>query len=319
MSNIALICDDLYAMPTAVTIRSIINQVSRSAKYNVYVCTFSLSEENISRLESLSCEQCRVIVKHLDINDYQDKIKLISQRSHVTPSALIKFELPDIFPDLQRILYIDSDIIIKSSLDVLFDLDIKDYYLAASFELWKHLDNLYYNLNWNKHTDFYFNSGVLLINLQLMREDEISNKLWYYKIHQAKTTLMDQESFNAVCGSKTFQLGIKWNFNPIFLNAKFIKIINRIYSTSYKTVEDILEDAAIIHYVGKTDKPWVYESANLRTYWKKCYEDLGWQSVLTLEKLNNGDSGSPFWKIIIKSHGLKGLVCYVINRLLRRI
>lgn len=318
-NNVVLICDDNYAMPTAVCIRSLIDNGIRGLKCVVYVCSFSLSEENRGRIESLSTNNCKVLVKLLNKADYASKIEKVSQKSHVTPSALIKFELPQIFSEIGRLLYIDSDIIIKNNIKALFDIDLSEHYLAASFELWKHLDKLYYSLNWKKHTDFFFNSGVMLLNLKKMRENGITEKLWDYKLNFAKTTLMDQESLNAICGERVYHLNIKWNFNPIFLKQNYLSIINSVYHTSYNTIDELENDVSIIHYVGKTDKPWIYNDANMGCYWQRSFRDLRWPIDLHLKNnIIDVSKDVPFWRVIIRGHGVKGFVCYIINRLLNR-
>ena len=103
-----------------------------------------------------------------------DKFKM--NNFHVSPSALIKFELPELLPDvLGKVLYLDGDIIVQKDLTAIFNENIENVYAgvvsdtptgAAEFRK-------YYN---NKYSS-YFNAGVLLLNLKKLCEDHISELL----------------------------------------------------------------------------------------------------------------------------------------------
>lgn len=318
--DIVLICDDNYCMPTAVCIQSIIDNISRDfTQLTIHVCSFGLSGENVSKLQSLSTERIIVFVDVFNEAQYKEKINSISQKSHVTPSALIKFELANYFKQIDTLLYLDSDIVAKADLSELLKLDIGESYLAASYEFWRHLIRINYTLKRTVSHEFFFNSGVMLLNLKKMREDDVPEKLWFYKLNRAKTTLMDQESLNAVCSSMAFHLPVKWNFNPYFLKQRFIPELNKVYGTDYKTIEQMEDDAYIIHYVGAADKPWKYESAQLRKYWDNAYMNAGYNKQLDL-KIAEIPELSRFEsiKIKIKTYGLAGFVCFIINKILKK-
>lgn len=273
--HIALISDDNYVLPTLVCIKSIINSnsINDGNKIIIHVCTFGLSENNNNLFKKLNNEKITVEVNVFCKNNYEDKIKLINQKTHVTPTALIKFDLQNYFQNIDKLLYIDGDIIVKNNILPLLETNIDNYYLAASFELWKYIEceKYKFGIGCNK---FYFNSGVMLLNLHKLRIDNITEQLWNYKIYKAKTNLMDQESLNAVCGSKTLRIPIKWNFNPAFLGKIYLKPILKIYGVKYDSIVDLEKDAAILHYVGTFDKPWKYKGARMSKYWLESYHSM---------------------------------------------
>ena len=216
--DIAFICDDNYCLPTAVCIQSIVDNYLSRDILNIHVCTFGLNQQNNKRINCLGSENVKVIINVFNEKCLESQLKTILQKSHVTPTALIKFELPNYFSDLDTILYMDSDIVVKSDFLELLQLKIDNYYLAASSEFFEYLRMIQNSLRRKPSDLFYFNSGVMLLNLRKMREDHISDMLWDYKLNKTKTKLMDQESLNAICSSNTLHLPIKWNFNPIFNN-----------------------------------------------------------------------------------------------------
>lgn len=318
MNNIALICDDNYSLPTAVCIQSIIDNTFTIDNTIVHVCTFGLTKDNQKTIQSLSCEKVRVVIDQFIQDDYTDLLNQVNQKTHVSLAALIKFEMPNRFKELDRILYLDSDIIIKKDISGIFETDLSHSYLAASFEFWNYLNYRNYSLKNDYDIDFYFNSGVMLFNLEKMRADNITQKLWDYKINHAKTPLMDQESFNALCGSTAVHLSIKWNFNPVFATHKNIIHINAIYGEKYDSVQSMLDDVIIIHYVGKKDKPWNYSNAHMVEYWDKAFENS--KIVMELQRENYQKQFAPIKKLLEmrKQYGTKATFNFMISLILKR-
>ena len=224
------------------------------------------------------------------------------------------------FKSIDCILYLDSDIIVKSDISELLNINIGDSYLAASCEFWNHIANIEYSLRRKVEKNFYFNSGVMLLNLKKMRDDEISEKLWFYKIFKANSTLMDQESLNAICASTAIHLPIKWNFNPIFLDNRYISEINRVYLTDYRSLDELEDDVCIIHYVGSSDKPWKYKTARMRSYWDSIYNIIFEGLALDL-KVAEVSKRSLVVSVIekIRDHGLTGLLCNMLYHIKMKI
>ena len=312
--DIIFICDDNYCMPTIVSIQSIIdNGEITNSDVCIHVCTFGLSESNIALIKNAEKGGVRISIDLFDFNKYEHRITCIAQKSHVTPTALIKFELPYYYSQIDNVLYLDSDILVKGNLEELLNTDISGCYVAASYEFYCHLDRIRYSLHRSVSNDFYFNSGVMLMNLKKMREDTIPELLWDYKLNKAKTRLMDQESLNAVCGAKSIHLPIVWNFNPRFLSRKYLAEINKVYLTNFSSVDEIENDIKIIHYVGKPDKPWIYSTAHMREYWDIVYKRLKWSSSLNLLETKQ-TARSVFDSIHSKltNYGLFGTFCFFI-------
>lgn len=319
--DIVLISDDNYILPTLVCIQSIIDNAHLiDGDYIIHVCSFGLLGANINKIEALSTDRIKVVVDLFNADDYSDRIVQVSQKTHVTPTALIKFELPNYFNYLDSLLYLDGDIIVKDSLVSLLSQDVDSYFLAASYDFLCHFNRIRYTLHRTVSDDFYFNSGVMLFNLKKMRELNIPDKLWDYKINSSTTKLMDQESLNAVCGSSVLHLPIKYNFNPRFLSNSFIREINKVYGENYKNLDELLEDIRIIHYVGHLDKPWVYKNALMRSYWDKAFGRSGCNQELVLKEAPISENkGLSAFTEKIKTYGIYGTFCYIIYLITMKI
>lgn len=311
--DIAFICDDNYCMPTAVCIQSIMDNYALQELLTIHVCTFGLSEHNIEKLNGMNSRYVNTVVDVFDAAGYKEKLKAVSQKSHVTPTALIKFELPSYFQDLDSILYMDSDIVVKADISELLQIEIGDYYIGASYEFFYYLNRVRYTLKRGMGEVFYFNSGVMLLNLKKMRDDDITSKLWDYKLNKARTRLMDQESLNAICATNTKHLPIKWNFNPVFNDQQYVRHINKVYGTNYNDIQELGKDVCIIHYVGAMDKPWKFENARMRQYWERSFKRTPFYSNLELAKAPS--QSRPLQQALqgrLKEQGLWGTICYMI-------
>lgn len=282
MNDIVLICDENYVLPTEVMIYSI----GQSAiKYNfstqVHICSCSLSESCIARFQKLNNEKMKIDVVVVDMDNYKIQMNQISQNSHVTVTALLKFELPNIFAQLDQLLYLDSDMVVNGNLQELFEQKLANNLLAASFEFWKYQIKLYQYCQNDEVPEFYFNSGVMLLNLKKFREEGITEKLWRCKIEQfnkpkdGKFSLMDQDVFNEVCGKSALQIPIRYNCNTRFTHDVNVANINKAYHITYRNIEEIKKDAVILHFVGKEDKPWVYLDVSCQDIWDDYYVKLG--------------------------------------------
>lgn len=280
--HIAFISDDNYILPTCVAIKSLVLNVSSDDVhyYKIHIFSFSLMEESRQKLRSMASENSEVLIHCIEKNTYKKLLDSINQNTHVTPTALLKFELCNLLPEVEELLYLDGDIIINGNITDIFDYDISDYLLAASFEFWTYLSKLYQFNNDDEIPDFSFNSGVMLLNLKRFRELKIDKKLWEVKFEQCnqkdkKENMMDQDTFNIVCASKCLHLPIRFNCNNQFTDGVSIELINKAYGTYYENATDLLNDAVIIHYVGKKDKPWLYQGMRCQKIWDEYCEKAG--------------------------------------------
>lgn len=320
--HIAFITDDNYVMPTHVVICSILENMDKNdnSVYVIHICTFGLNEANRTLLDGLELERMRIVRHDFSRAAYAEKFSQISQSTHVSPAALIKFDLPDIFKNIDKLLYLDSDVIVQKSIGSLFEYDVSEQYVAASFEFWHYLHEVY-AFGTVSLPEFYFNSGVMLLNLKKMREDAIPQKLWQAKFGQfndrrKKEKMMDQDAFNAVCSEKCLHLPIRYNCNCYFTKGIDIAQVNAVYGTSYHSCTELKEDSVVIHYVGKADKPWKFIQGNCVSDWDYYYEKAGYSlDLLNRKRYGTGllyRAGRFFHSI--RERGFISTIKYIVYR-----
>lgn len=147
---------------------------------------------------------------------------------------------------VERVLYLDADLIVRKSLQGLWNELPGNCYLAAA--------TLHSSM---KERDFvaqfggrYFNSGVMILNLALWRRDGISEACArFIREHPEKIRYHDQCVLNHVC-RPWHEVGITWNFNRSVGSRRA-----RTWGLTVEQFDAIGADPAIIHYIGG-DKPW---------------------------------------------------------------
>ena len=159
---------------------------------------------------------------------------------------------PHLLPDsLHRVLYLDPDILVINSLTPLWDTDLQgNLFAAASHTTVSDLVNGINRIRLNTDQDYY-NTGVLLMDLDQGREAIHPQELFHHVTeHQAELLLPDQDVFNALYGSRTLWLDdALWNYDARYFHGYFLR------SSGTYTMDWVVEHTAILHFCGKR-KPW---------------------------------------------------------------
>ena len=194
--SLCFICDENYVMPTVVAITSVIANKNCTDQYDIYVVTNSLSDESKAIFRELETEHNRIII--IQTADPEKYDGFVMKQFPVTTTALFKFELPDLLPtDLEKVLYLDGDIIVQKDLAPIFNENIENVYAGVVKDYYAVFDPDSFQKRLNvKHKD-YFNAGVLLLNLKKLREDHVPTLLFQYR-NSHNDKFMDQDTFNAV-------------------------------------------------------------------------------------------------------------------------
>lgn len=286
--NICMICDDGYIMPTSVAIQSIKDCISSDRKCHIYIITSNISRASRRSLSDLADSNVSITVINDNANARFSDFHVFEKDSIcvATLAALLKFVIPDLLPDIDKVLYLDGDLIVRNSLEQLFDTDIEDYYAAAVIDS----GSIYYKHEYVKLVEHYFNSGVMLLNLKNIRKDNLVPVLIETKKNMNNNNLMDQNVFNVVFDKKIKLLPIKFNFMPVSLSRAegkwTIDDINKVYDTKYPSEKKMYTDASIIHYSSK-DKPWKTLDGVFSYYWTDTYMHSGLNDTYKLIEKDN--------------------------------
>ncbi|MBP3581636.1 MAG: glycosyltransferase family 8 protein [Clostridia bacterium] len=279
--NVALITDDNYIVPTIVTIQSIVNNTDKGKKYIINILCDNVSKENKQLMEQ--CKSKNVEIKFINVDkkvfeEFEKETKDIYMVAN--SSALIKFLLPTLFKSLDKILYLDGDLIVNCDIAEIYNIDLKENFVAAVRDLPQVLLEPQLIGGDISGTE-YFNSGVMLLNLKKMRKENAYEKLIKIKKERVNDNLMDQNVFNVVFKDNVHQLDL--SYNVCYCNYKSTKRLKyeklkNYYTEDYSTIEKIAKKAKIIHYSSFL-KPWVYYDTPLASLWTKTYYSSPLKSI----------------------------------------
>lgn len=265
--DIVFICDEEYAIPTAVAIKSI--EETNNGKKSIYIVSPSLKEETKLFLKSLENNSTSI-----NVLIYKKEVKEFAiQGLHVSPAAIIKFDLPHIFRNKNKILYLDSDILVRGDITPLFSIDIENNYAAVvkDFKPLTYKPSQLVKLN-VFHTA-YFNSGVMLLNLEKLRKDGIRDKLYKYRA-SGINYFMDQDALNVIFAENVKYLDLKWNTISSTVGAFNKDELAEYYNLGQiKSKSDIYDQAIIIHLTTKY-KPWKFINVPYSSEWMSIYKKL---------------------------------------------
>ena len=246
--SIVYICDEKYVMPTCVSIQSIYENRKVSV-YDIYIIGVDLSQKSKNRIKSIKLSGINIHLLEFE-NKYKD---LNTNHVYVSKAALFKFDIPNILPDLDKVLYLDGDTIVLDDLSELFNTDITEYYAGVINDpsaCYVQKDNI--RLGIKK----YFNSGVMLLNINKLRLEGIPSRLLDCKLHSHSMKYMDNDCFNIV-----------FNDSVCYLEPKFNYFIVNEYLYKKFTEKEITP--VIVHFT--SSKPWEKYGLNYGCLWDRFY------------------------------------------------
>lgn len=237
--NIGLSFNDSYSQHAGTLIASILSSASTEDNYKFFIVTDYISEENKSKIENLKNIK-NFDIKYLNVNG--DIFKSIRYNKNLNLSAFYRFYLFSI-KEIDKILYLDSDVIVRHNIAELFSEDIDNYYIAGVEDIVGKvlIDN--YRLS---KTTTYINSGVMLLNLKKLRNFDLISELKKIPEYFIANNFGDQDLINYWFQDKILPLDLKWN-------------LCYPYRSTYDNLNyyhEIAKDPSIFHFI--TDaKPWI--------------------------------------------------------------
>lgn len=268
-AHICFITDNSFVMPTSVAITSLVANKNSDSLYKIYVLAKDLTAENRAILQYFSRPDVQLQI--IEAPPEQQYAGVTSANLHVSATALYKFSLPDIFPNLDKLLYLDGDIIVHGDLSDFYAMDLSEVYAAVVKDYRAIvLDPNPLEFLPVKH-QAYFNSGVMLLNLKRMREHDLRCRLIDYRLHGVNH-YMDQDALNVVFDEQVLYLPIHYNGMYSVLGYFSAEQICTYYDMPAKaSIDDICADCLILHLCTPT-KPWNFVDTWHTQEWYSYYK-----------------------------------------------
>jgi lipopolysaccharide biosynthesis glycosyltransferase len=244
---LVLACDAAYIMPLATTLRSIAEaRAPGTETYETYVICTGVSP-SLREQVAASVPPGAFELKWIDIDVGRfDRFFTLPHLSKMTFARLL---IPDVVPrEVGRVLYLDVDLLILADLAPLLAVDLDGKCMAAVHDRgdakMKKGDPDFHNL---PRVRDYFNCGVLLIDVERWREEQVPQKALAFLEANPRTPFGDQDALNVATDGRWKILDPKWNFQRHFVTA-----LERL---------DSIDRPWIVHFV-MAEKPWIAKALN---------------------------------------------------------
>ncbi|MCM1514102.1 MAG: glycosyltransferase family 8 protein [Anaeroplasma bactoclasticum] len=241
--------DNNYAPFLAVSLQSMLDHASTDYFYEVYVLTDNMDKEYQEGLNTLNSEKCQL--HYVDVNE---RIQAVGDKLHTRDyySGAIYYRLfiADLFQEYDKALYLDADIVVLGDIAQLYQTPIDDKYLGViSDDVVASCDEFreYVKDGVGSPVPYYFNSGILVMNLKKMREEDLFGQFKSLFTKVKFIIAPDQDYLNVLCRNQVVYVDSNWNKTPQF---------------SKKEEERQIQ---LIHYK-LTQKPWHYPNMQFGEY-----------------------------------------------------
>lgn len=260
--NICFVTDESYAAYAGVVIASILANAEKDTNFAFYLFDNGITDTTKSKLKTVENDHVKIIF--VDVSGITNEMSKLKQCvKHISKASYLKFFMADLLPDIDKLLYLDCDLIVKTSLNELYDTDLKSNLIAA-------VEDVGYTY-WCKHNEelklkfLCMNSGVMLVNCDLWRKEKLSDKLVACAQDHDKVGFgQDQPVLNFVLRDRVLFLPFKWNVQDTFFRDE-IELQNRPERTE---IDAIKENPGIIHYTF-VRKPWNdFAVVRARDFWE---------------------------------------------------
>ncbi len=247
--NILFAINKQYIRHMKICIESIIRFKEKEG-YDFYVIHSDLNENDIIEIEENFNEvDVRMHFIYVDPESFKDFPETDRYPKQIYYRIFASFLLPK---HLEKVLYLDVDIIVIRSLKELYKMDFEGKYYIACTHVRKILKKMN-NIRLGIENDFpYINTGVMMMNLELLRQNQnINEVLDYVNKHKMNLMLPDQDIITALYGDK-----IKLIDTMIYnLSDRMLILYNSNILNEKIGIDWVRKNSTIIHYFGR-NKPW---------------------------------------------------------------
>lgn len=252
--EIAYSADERFALPLAVSLRSLAENHNSTRRLRVHLVDTGLSAASRERIVASLPKDASIEL--LWVQPAEAALEGFSLRERFSPAVFGRVLLPTLVgQDANKVLYLDADTLVLENLEPLFDVDCGSHAVMAAQDLVGWFESPATGLVGPERfgiegRDKYFNSGVLLFNLPRWRKEKITEKiLTFARDHGDTLHLGDQNPLNICLYRQVGELDFNWNFQLPDRNI-------REGNWAFPLAEVPAGPPRIVHFVSE-EKPWL--------------------------------------------------------------
>ena len=327
---VAFACNDKFVPYMATLLVSICECSSSKYNYDILILTQNISEKNKEILKKMIKNRSNFSIRYLDPTSYIQGCSFYI-RGHFSVETYFRLVLPELLPAYQKILYLDSDMVVESDVAELYNENIESFLLGACHDA--DTAGLYngYEPNKKAYMDqvlklkkpyMYFQAGTLLMNLEEFRKVYTVEEKLKYAASQ-KFQLLDQDILNKLCEGSVRYLDMAWNMMVDYAGIRKNQIVVKAPAWLNEMYLEARKKPKIIHYAG-SEKPWYHPEMDFgETFWNYArktpyYEEL--VRDMALYSIREAEEKCKWSRKIVggircvKEHGVRYTVKYILKK-----
>jgi len=261
--------DDNYVPYLAVAIKSMLNNASKDYFYNIHILTEGINNENKERIKNYETENSKI--DFVDLSSYITKIRArltSTLRDYYTVSIFYRIFIASLFPQYKKVIYLDCDIVVLGDISEFYNIELGNNILGAVTD-----DVINGNEDFKIYAKYgvgvdhskYFNSGVLLMNLEEYRKQKIQERFVFLLIkHNFETAAPDQDYLNVLCEGKVKYIDKGWD--KMSTDKNFDGKLNLVHYNNFR-------------------KPWLYDDVPYGEYfWEYAKQTDFYNQIISIKK-----------------------------------
>lgn len=281
--NICYATDDNFCMQTGVSMLSLMEHAPAGSLV-FHLLDAGISEENYRKLSELAANGGAAIHRY-DVRRFLEKVRQTGQRAwgdFPTHAIWARLFLPEIVtPEMERILYLDADIVANRSFADFYAMDMQGYPVAGAEDCVSRHHKLSLGLS---EKDLYINSGVLLFDLTAWRSLYSPQWVETYLTGTTRFSLPDQDVINLMFRHQILPLPLKYNYS-VWFRALDLSALQRLLQSPHlcrytqKEIRACKQDAVFIHYntCSLLVRPWYQSTTDpAADCWRHFYAASPW-------------------------------------------
>lgn len=266
--------DDNYAPFLKIALNSIVEHSSKENTYRIYVLYSKLNKSNKKDIDLVIKDHSNFETYYIDMTEHITEISnALFTRDYYSKTTYYRLFIPRLFPEYNKALYIDSDLVVLGDIADLYNHDLGTNLIGAtpdeSVQIIPEFIAYVEKYLGIKH-EHYFNAGVIIMNLDELRKFDFENKFISLLSQIKFSVAQDQDYLNALCKDRVTYVSSVWDKMPF-------------ENPNIKT-----EDIKLIHY-NLTLKPWHYDRILYENIFWSYADKVGLRDTINQIKANFSD------------------------------
>lgn len=263
--------NDAYAPCLSCALISMLENASKEYFYKIHVLTSQLTSENRNKLKKTLSQNSSI--EFINLKDKLSSFQgLFHTRDYYSKETYYRLFIANLFPEYDKILYLDADMIFLGDVSQIYNIDLTNYLVAAVHEDVMNIPvyGEYVEKALGIPRMDYFNAGMLVMNTKNFRQQRIEEKFISLLRRFTFRLTQDEDYLNVLCQGQVYKLHAGWNKSDA-------------YAPDYNPA-----DLKIIHYK-MNGKPWRYDGVENESYFWEYAKRSPFYNEIKYEKETYSD------------------------------